>query len=353
MPQESLGFVKLEWTCPNCQTRNPGPQKTCSGCGSAQPPDVKFEQMQQEQFVTDQAEIEKAKAGADIICPYCQARNPAGTQVCVGCGGSLGEAKPRESGAVLGALHDKPAAEIACPACGEMSPANTMRCPKCGSPMVKPQETSAEKPGGCSPMMIAIGVGMLVLFIFLIVMLTRTSEVVGTVQSVAWTRAVPIMEMRDVSESDWRQEIPSGARVGTCEERPYGLQDSEPVSGRYDKICGTPYTVDNGSGFGEVKQDCQFQVYREFCQYMIKKWVEVDRVTLQGSDLSPKWPDVLLQAGQQEGERLEAYQVNFSADGKNYKYTTSDYNLFARFNQGSSWTLKVNAFDAVVDITPK
>lgn len=354
MSQEILGYVKLEWVCPNCGTRNLGPQKVCSGCGAAQPPDVKFEQRQQEEFVEDQELIEKAKQGPDIICPYCQARNPAGTESCLGCGGDLREGKRRESGQVLGALRDKPAADIACPACGTLQPANTSRCTKCGSPMVKPKETvTPQKPGCSSRTMMLVGLGMLALFIFFIVMLTRTTELTGQVQSVAWTRAIPILEQRDVTEADWRSQIPSGARVGTCEERPYRMQDSQPSSGRYDKICGTPYTVDTGTGLGEVRQDCQYQVYADYCQYTIKKWVEVDRLTLQGSDLSPKWPDVSLRIGQQEGQRLEAYQVIFSADGKNYKYTTEDYNQFIQFKQGSAWTLKVNSLDAVISVSPK
>jgi hypothetical protein len=352
MPQESLGFVKLEWTCPNCKTRNPGPQKACSGCGSVQPPEVKFEQQQQEELIKDQAEIEKARAGADIICPYCQARNPAGSKACLGCGGDLGQAQRREAGAVLGAHRDQPAAQLACPACGEMSPANTMRCPKCGSPMVKPTEQAAAAKPGCSRWMIALGVGVLALIIILIVMLTRTSDVVGKVQAVAWTRAVPILEMRDVSEEAWRDQVPADGRLGSCQERAYGLQDNPPSSGRYETVCGTPYTVDTGSGFGEVKQDCQYQVYKDYCQYTVKKWVEVNRLTATGSDLDPAWPGVSLGLGQQEGQRLETYQVTFNADGKNYKYTTEDYNLFVQFKQDSTWTLTVNALDAVIKVTP-
>ncbi len=353
MPQQSIGFVKLEWTCPNCKTRNPGPQKRCSGCGAVQPPDVKFEQQQQETLVADQAEIEKAKAGADIICPYCQARNPAGTTVCLGCGGDLSGAKQRESGTVLGSHRDQPAPEITCPACGEKSPANTMTCPKCGSPMVKPPEAAAEEKQGCSPVMIGIGIAVLALFIFLIVMLTRTTDVVGRVESVSWSRAVQILELRNVTLSDWRSSIPSQASIGQCEERQYGYSDTQPYSGRYDTVCGTPYTVDTGSGYGEVVQDCQYLVYAEYCQYTAQQWVEVNRAQASGNNLSPAWPTVSLMAGQQEGQRMEAYQVVFSADGKRYEYSTGDYNTFMQFQPGSNWTLKINAMDAVVDVSPK
>ena len=37
MTTKSKGFIKMEWTCPNCNTRNPGPVKTCQSCGAPQP----------------------------------------------------------------------------------------------------------------------------------------------------------------------------------------------------------------------------------------------------------------------------------------------------------------------------
>ena len=44
MAKKKLGYVELEWTCPNCGTRNPGPEQSCVNCGSPQPDDVHFEQ---------------------------------------------------------------------------------------------------------------------------------------------------------------------------------------------------------------------------------------------------------------------------------------------------------------------
>jgi ribosomal protein L40E len=87
MSQEVLGYVKMEWVCPKCNSRNPGPQKTCIGCGAPQPPDVQFQQAEQQQLITDQAEIAQAQAGPDIHCPFCGTRNPAGAKTCSQCGG--------------------------------------------------------------------------------------------------------------------------------------------------------------------------------------------------------------------------------------------------------------------------
>lgn len=36
MARKSKGFVELEWSCPNCETRNRGSEKTCANCGAPQ-----------------------------------------------------------------------------------------------------------------------------------------------------------------------------------------------------------------------------------------------------------------------------------------------------------------------------
>ena len=78
MPRESLGFVRMVWYCPNCQSKNPGNFRFCRGCGAAQPPEVEFKKDDQDVLITDVSEIEQAKLGADVHCGYCGARNLAG-----------------------------------------------------------------------------------------------------------------------------------------------------------------------------------------------------------------------------------------------------------------------------------
>ena len=99
-PRRTVGYVKLEWTCPNCNTRNPGPQKTCVNCGAPQPDNVQFERAADEQLVADAA-LRAARAGADFICPYCGTRNKGDARVCVQCGGDLAEARRRVAGEEL------------------------------------------------------------------------------------------------------------------------------------------------------------------------------------------------------------------------------------------------------------
>lgn len=128
MPKETLGYVKLEWTCPNCGHRNPGPQQVCTQCGAPQPKDVEFEQAAQEKLLTDQKEIEAAKAGPDIHCAYCGTRNPAGAKTCRRCGADLSEGAARATGRVIGAFRAEPVPDVTCPSCGTKNPAFRRRC---------------------------------------------------------------------------------------------------------------------------------------------------------------------------------------------------------------------------------
>ena len=99
MTQKELGYVELEWTCPACNTRNPGTARKRTQCGAAQPAEVKFEQAPEEKLITDEAKIAEAKAGPDIYCAYCGTRNPSTATACKQCTAPLAEGKARRPAA--------------------------------------------------------------------------------------------------------------------------------------------------------------------------------------------------------------------------------------------------------------
>jgi rRNA maturation endonuclease Nob1 len=356
MTKKTLGYVHLEWTCPNCQRRNPGPQKFCNGCGAPQPQNVQFEQAAEEKLITDQAEIARAKAGPDVHCPYCGARNPGDAKFCGECGGDLTQAAARESGRVVGAHREGPAEQIPCPACGTLNPATAQTCEQCGANLgKKPAEVPEARPPAqrkSLPIAAIIGISLVCLLaaIAVIVLLTRTEEVVGEVRAVSWERSVPILALGPVEKEGWQDEIPSDADLGSCSLE-YRYTQDEPAANATE-VCGTPYTKDTGSGYGEVVQECEYLVYDDWCDYTVTDWQVFDVVTLTGSDLNPRWPEVNLLSGQKLGEREETYKVSFSTDGDNYTYTTTSENEFSQFISGSSWILEVNTFGSVVSVTP-
>jgi sarcosine oxidase delta subunit len=122
MARKKIGHVELQWTCPNCNGVNPGPEKHCGNCGAPQPDNVKFEQAERQELITDEEKIAQAEAGADIHCPYCGSRNSAGAEICHKCGGDLVAGVKRESGQVVGAYKTGPVSMIPCPHCGEENP---------------------------------------------------------------------------------------------------------------------------------------------------------------------------------------------------------------------------------------
>ncbi|MBN2548164.1 MAG: zinc ribbon domain-containing protein [Anaerolineales bacterium] len=359
MPQESLGFVKLEWVCPKCQSRNPGPEKVCLSCGAPQPDNVQFQQAEQQQIVTDEKEIAQAKIGPDIHCGFCGTRNPADAVVCSQCGADLKQGVQRETGKVVGAYSAGAVKQVACPNCGTMNPETALKCAGCGASLASaapaaPAASKPAEPAKLSPVMIAVIAAVVVLclcvLISFVVMSSRTEGQNGTVESVRWTTRIAIEALRPAEYQGWKDEIPSDATIGDCVERVHHVQDQPAPNS--NKVCGTPYTVDKGSGFAEVVQDCQYEVLLDYCEYTVIEWQRVDVLSLQGSDTSPVWPQPQLLQDQREGGRQESYSVVFETDQGQYTYEVGDYNLFQQFQIGSEWILNINGFGQVVSVEP-
>ncbi len=364
MAKKSLGYVELEWTCPNCSTKNPGTQKTCLSCGMPQPEDVQFEQPAQEEIISDEKKLAEAKAGPDIHCYYCGSRNAATATACTQCGADLSEGAKRSSGQVLGAHKDKPAAPVTCPACGTENAPAAPKCVQCGSSLVDtppepeqkppPVPTKAKSKGTGLLTKIGVVAGILALCacgITFLVLFNRTENLNGTVEDVSWRREIVIEQLMPVSYEAWHDKIPPEAKVVSCSAKVRRTQDQPTSNSR--EVCGTPYTVDSGSGYGEVVQDCKYEVFEDFCEYTVEEWQETDKQTITGDDFSPSWPALRLANNQREGERDETYTCHFKTEGGNYGYSTSNFNTYKACKIGSQWILQINTFNMVTDIEPR
>jgi len=333
MTQETVGYVRLEWTCRRCGGKNPGPEKLCVHCGASLDEQDQFELPEAQELITDAEELKKAAAGPDIHCPYCETRNPAGSTVCKQCGGSLAEGEVRARGHVVGAPPTpRPLAE-------------TRAAPR-------PVAPKAKRPwyigvAGLAVLLLICCVGAYLLF-------RPGKDINGVVRDISWERRIGIEELQPVSHEDWRDEIPSDAQLGDCRKKEHHTQSEEPSPGvEAEKVCGTPYTIDQGSGYGKVVQDCEYKVYADWCEYTREEWQEVDDASASGYDLNPYWPQVNLASGQREGEYSEEYRVNFDTEGKSYTYHPSDADEFSRYVVGSKWVLNVNALGGVVSVERK
>ena len=85
-----------------------------------------------------------------------------------------------------------------------------------------------------------------------------------------------------VEVQDWQDELPNDADIVSCRQELRRTQ-SNPAPGGVE-VCGTPYTVDTGTGVGEVVQDCVYEIYDELCTYTELQWRDFDLITLTGDD---------------------------------------------------------------------
>ena len=228
-------------------------------------------------------------------------------------------------------------------------------------PKPEPLPTSKAQPAQVSRLAIIIGVVLLLLIcggcttFFLLA--NRTEATNAQVQSCSWTRQVAIEGLTPVTREGWRDEIPAGLVAGRCRQEVHHTETQS--TGQTREICGTPYTVDTGSGYGEVVQDCtteeiteEVPVYAERCEYTVEEWQVIDKVVLRGDDPNPRWPEPNLQAKQRLGQRDESYQFIFRTEQGNYTYSTGDAALFAQCRPGGRWQLQINTFNTVTGIEP-
>lgn len=356
MARKVKGYVELYWKCSSCGNENLGSHAYCTSCGSPQPKNVEFHQGAKQQLLTDAEKIRRAKAGADIHCGFCGTRNPVGAAKCAQCGAELKEGSQRASGRVVGAFSEGAIAPVKCANCGTMNAGTRLKCGNCGAALSHGASPKAAAPVVAKPIdrnVLFIAGGVLLLICAAIYFLfMRASAIVGTVTEAQWTRSVVIEAFGPVQLEDWADELPADARNVSCSEEVSVVQSEPPASGRYEEVCGTPYNVDTGGGFAEVVQDCEYQVYEDYCSYTVDAWAPVSTVELGGIGLNAQWPSPALSSNQRLAEQTGSYQCVFDANGAEYTYTTESFEQFAQCQLGSQWNLEVNALGAIVSITP-
>jgi hypothetical protein len=86
----------------------------------------------------------------------------------------------------------------------------------------------------------------------------RSSDTVGEVADFGWKRTIAVQALAPVEREAWREQLPAGSNVIGCQQRVFEVVD-QPVAGARE-VCGTPYIVDTGTGYGQKKQDCKYEV---------------------------------------------------------------------------------------------
>lgn len=346
--RQTKGFIQLEWVCPNCNSRNAGPQKTCESCGAPQPENVQFYAPAEAKLIQDENVAKAAKAGADIHCGFCGTRNPATATVCSQCGGDLKEGRARQAGREM--QREAPVVEVKCTNCGEANPSTQRMCAKCGAPLPRTGEPSAQRnaEGGAAavpsaakrrfPAWAVIGgivACLAVVCIGAYLLFAPSKTVTATVSDVYWQTSVPVQEARAVEYSNEEGSPPSGAYNVSCHDET-------------SQVCEQK-TIDKGNGYAEVVEECHDET-TQYCSYTMDEWTTIQTYTLDGHDLSPIYASPSVSSGQRLGNESVTYTVTFTSGGETYTYTPDDLSEFQQFVVGSTWTLRLNALGGVVSV---
>ncbi len=350
MAQRSKGFIELEWTCPNCNTRNKGSVKTCVNCGAPQPENVQFEAPAEKKFVSAEKASELEGRGADIHCGFCGTRNPSTAKTCSQCGADLSEGKARQAGHEIDLSAGK-LEPVTCGNCGTVNPGTNINCQQCGAALPQPERPkppvaasatiadaaakgAKKKPnwlllGGIGAALAICCVAILMLFVF------PSSSVKATVTDVYWQTSVPVQEIRAVDYNNERGDPPSDAYNVSCQTETR-------------QVCEEK-SVDQGNGYAEVVEDCHDES-EKYCDYTVDEWSTIQTYTLDGHDLNPYYEQPNISNDQRLGDQSADYTVYFDTEKGEKTYDPGNGSEFQQFQVGSTWTLKLNALGGVVSV---
>ena len=354
MVRKSKGFIELEWTCPNCENRNKGSEKTCASCGAPQPDDVQFEPPSEKKFVADDKASELKKRGADIHCGFCGTRNPSTAETCTQCGGDLSEGAARQAGREID-MSAKTPEKLICSNCETENPGGNTNCKECGAPLPRPAKpkpaavpmsfatpgvasTPAEKAKKKTNWLLISGIlGALALCCVAIAFLlfAPSSSVQATVSDVYWQTSVPLQEIRTVDHDNERGNPPSDAYNVSC------WNESQ-------EVC-EERTIDRGDGYAEVVQDCHTES-TQYCDYTVDEWTTIQTYTLDGHDNFPVYEQPSTTNNQRLGNESAELTVFFNTEKGQKSYTPNDLSEFQQFRPGSTWSLQLNALGGVVGV---
>ncbi len=266
-------------------------------------------------------------------CAFCGTAHLLGktNRYCPSCGAPQDETKRYfpPPGKEVAANHDFEGVDVKCPACATPNGARANNCCHCGSPLNEAAKVKqlaersnapvapiapAKKPGLSLAVKAAIGGGVLLLGVIAVGVLWK-KEVSATVEGHSWKREIAIESLQQVSESAWRDAVPSDAYAMSCSKEQRStkkIADGE--------TCHTR-DVDRGDGTFERKNVCETKyksepVYDDKCRYTVDRWKRSRAVTAQGGlDDAPAWPAVSLrQPGtcrgcEREGAKTQEYIV--------------------------------------------
>jgi hypothetical protein len=280
---ESQGHYEMLWDCDHCGTKGllGLSQRFCAECGAPQNPVKRYFPKEGEEKKVDGHVYE----GADRQCPSCNTAMGAKAKNCTHCGAPM----------------DGSAREVR----------------EVAAPVVAPPP---KKKRWWIPVLI-IGVILLIIFgIWFRFIRTKSAEVAVTKHT--WSREIAIEEYKLVTESEWRNRVPSNAEGRTCIQKERSRKQVK--TGRED--CKTERRDKKDGTFESVKKCTPVMasepVYDDWCTYSVRKWTQVDSAKTSGTGMSPVWSTASLPpetapstiGSRKQGKRTETLTIHFGDD---------------------------------------
>ena len=410
-----MAMLEGKWRCPFCQTVCRGRDMNCVGCGARRGADVEFFLDDDAQPVTDEALLREAQDGPDWLCETCGGSNRFSVKTCQTCGATVGSSTFRKvTETSLNAARGMDGTARVAPHAREHTATGAWQIPGRAASFIFISLAAfgvllliilgvAGVSGGGS-MQRALEAKPDPRY-----SISRSIEL--SVDRVEWKRSIVVEEYRDVVSEDWDDAVPSDAqvisqrqdihhhdrvkvgshivqehytervRVGTRTVTE-NYTDRE-YSGTERYQCGTR---NRGNGYFETvyctrsvyrtvtktrsKQVDDYQTvsrtrdktvddykdvpaYRLKIRYSVKRWVPADTLVAQGTDLAPRWPEVVAGKTKREGQRKESYHV-FLHDLQSNKVYDREVGAqeFPLLTAGAKCAATVNGFDQIITFKP-
>lgn len=209
--------------------------------------------------------------------------------------------RSRAAGEKLGPLPSAAPVEVTCHVCGAKSGGTAQLCAKCGAPLQR--RTASSRPGAPAPLPtpqrggIALwwlwGIGALILIAIVAFawLALRSQNYVAAVEKAGTgSAALRCLVLCLWKKRRGRRDLPSGVEPLQCRDELFSTSDT-PVDGARE-VCGTPYTVDTGTGYGDILQDCAYRVSAPRCTYETMQWAIVDTLVESGEGFASIWPQL-------------------------------------------------------------
>lgn len=355
--------VENQWTCSTCGTVNAGREMKCTHCGKPKEQEAyDASGAAQAAAVADARLVQMAHAGVNWTCTYCSYQNRNLHDRCERCGAEKAESVPTAGAAPgAGATPGMTVTPI-----GQATPQ--------GMTVTKVPIPESSVPWG------KIGcLGLLVGACALGIWLFRPKQGDATVAATSW-KTTTLLEQRTQRQGQgFREAIPDGGVVLTCEQRQVGTMPCNPypcvvaANGQcnpHECNCQNQCR-DLGNGFSECTRVCQTcydtcpvgqqsTCYQQcprvgdYCRYTYDEWRAVQTREQTGTSGEPTFARDLVASGADQRVRNETeLTVVFEQDGERFTYHPETVADYRRFTVGRAWQVTTSNAGGITPNAPK